>query len=62
MMLANFGGKQGIKQPDAPWCAVAIHPSIMMHFDVMGWIADFERCCAWAWITRKPSLEIIKNG
>lgn len=56
MLLANFEHIAGIKQPSTPWLAVAIHPSIMAHTDAIAWLADFERCVAWAWITRKPDL------
>ncbi|MDC8446093.1 MAG: hypothetical protein LV471_09245 [Nitrosomonas sp.] len=57
MLLANFEHLAGIKQPSPPWCAVAVHPSIMMHPQALDWIADFERCVAWAWITRNAQLE-----
>ena len=48
--------KRGIKCPDAPWLAVAIWPTIAMHPDALEWLGDFERCIAWAWITRNPDL------
>lgn len=60
MLMANFEHPEGIKQPATPWCAVAVHPSIMMHADAIGWLADFERCVAWAWITRNAQLESKK--
>jgi len=60
MLLANFEHPEGIKQPTAPWCAVAMHPSIMAHASAIGWLADFERCVAWAWITRNTHLESAK--
>ena len=60
MLLANFEHAAGIKQPATPWCAVAVHPSIMAHPNAIGWLADFERCCAWAWITRNAQLESAK--
>lgn len=58
MLLANFDHPEGIKQPATPWCAVVMHPSIMAHTDAIGWLADFERSVAWAWITRNAQLEI----
>ena len=60
MLLANFDHPEGIKQPATPWCAVAAHPSIMAHTAAIGWLADFERCVAWAWITRNTQLESKK--
>lgn len=55
-MIRQFGSAPGITQPTAPWCAVIVHPSSMMHFSAFEWLGDFERCCAWAWITRNPRL------
>lgn len=60
MLLANFEHLEGIRQPTTPWCAVAVHPSIAAHADAIGWLADFERCVAWAWITRNAQLESAK--
>ena len=60
MLMANFEHPAGIKQPATPWCAVAVHPSITAHADAIGWLADFERCVAWAWITRNVQLEPSK--
>lgn len=60
MLLANFEHTEGIKQPATPWCAVAVHQSIMAHADAIGWLADFERCVAWAWITRNAQLDTLK--
>ena len=60
MLLANFEHPAGIKQPGTPWCAVVMHPSIMAHADAIGWLADFERCVALAWITRNTQLESTK--
>lgn len=60
MLLANFEHAPGLGQPATPWCAVVIHPSIMAHANTIGWLADFERCVAWAWITRNTYLESAK--
>lgn len=57
LMVAQFGAKAGITVPTAPWCAVAVHPSICAHMGALDWLGDLERCIAWAWITRRPSLE-----
>ena len=60
MLLANFEHAKGLQQPATPWCAVIVHPSIMMHADAIGWLGDFKRCVAWAWITRNTHLESAK--
>lgn len=51
-MLAHFGGKPGITAPGAPWAAVAIHATLGGYPDALQWLTDFERCLAWAWISR----------
>lgn len=56
MLGKAFGCKTGVKQPDAPFCAVAIHPSIAAYAGPVEWLGDFERCAAWAWIKRNPDL------
>lgn len=45
-----------IKQPETPWCSVVVYPTASMHKDSLGWLADFERCCAWAWLTCNPKI------
>ena len=35
-------------EPTAPWCAVAIEGTDR----ALGWLGDFERCLAWAWVRR----------
>jgi hypothetical protein len=57
MMVAQFGARAGLRQPQAPWCAVAVHPSMAAHMGAVEWLGDLERCIAWAWVTRRPSLE-----
>jgi hypothetical protein len=44
--------KRGAERPAEPWCGVAIWPTIMLHPKSMAWLADLERCIAWAWCTR----------
>lgn len=56
-MVAAFGAKTGLLRPAEPWCAVALHPSIAGYPDAAHWLGDFERCIAWAWITRNPDLQ-----
>lgn len=59
LMLAHLGGKSGLKRPAEPWCAVALHPAMAAHRDSAALIGDLERCIAWAWITRAPSLGTV---
>ena len=56
MLVKAFGSKSGLKQPDTPYCAVAVHPGIAIYAGPVEWLGDFERCVAWAWITRNPVL------
>ena len=56
MLTSTFDALEGLKQPDTPYCAVAIHPSIAAYAGPTAWLGDFERCVAWAWITRNPDL------
>lgn len=57
MLTSAFGAAKGLQQPGAPYCAVAIHPSIAAYNGPTDWLGDFERCVAWAWITRNPDLQ-----
>lgn len=49
-------GKAGCIKPDEPWCGVVVHPSIGTYRGDLAWVGDFERCVAWAWITRHPVI------
>ena len=49
----------GIATPDAPWLAVALRLGLGQHMDANRWLGDFERCIAWAWITRNPDLRPV---
>lgn len=39
-------------QPGAPWCAAVLLPALAADRAASGWLGDFERCVAWAWIER----------
>jgi len=39
-----------LEEPAAPWCAARLYGPITEDPDSLTWLADFERCCAWAWI------------
>ncbi|QNM94879.1 hypothetical protein [Chitinimonas koreensis] len=45
------------QRPPAPWCAVALYPVLQQHPEAARWMGDFERCVAWAWITRNVGIE-----
>lgn len=48
-----FATARARRCPAPPWIAVEIHDHLVRHMDVAEWAGDFERCCAWAWITRE---------
>lgn len=58
MLTSAFGSVAGLQQPGTPWCAVAVHPSIAAYDGPVDWLGDFERCVAWAWLTRNPDLRL----
>ncbi|CBA14785.1 hypothetical protein [Xanthomonas albilineans] len=51
--------RKDLQQPCMPWCAVVPYPNLLNHTDAAAWIADFERCVAWAWASRNPELRGI---
>lgn len=56
LLMANFGAHASARRPTEPWCAVALHPALAGDREAAEWMADFEACVAWAWITRSPDL------
>lgn len=59
LLIAQAGVKTGLRQPGTPWMAVALHPSITAYRGDIDWMADFEACVAWAWITLAPILSSV---
>lgn len=59
VLLANFDHAAGIERPSEPWLAVSVHPALIVHPESAQWLADFEQCVAWAWITRNRDLEAV---
>lgn len=55
LMAAKFGAR--VIAPAPPWCAVAVLAPLAAYQSASEWLGDFERCIAWAWITRNPILE-----
>lgn len=58
-MKKAFGAAQGLEMPETPWLVVAVHPGIAIYRGPVEWLGDFERCIAWAWITRRPNLQSV---
>ena len=56
MLLAVFLAKDGLEPPDTPYCALAVHPSVIAFDGPTQWLGDFERCVAWTWLTPNPDL------
>lgn len=61
LLVANFGAHPKAKVPSTPWCAVAVLDTAPKGIKILQMLADFERCAAWAWITRNPSLTVTQN-
>jgi hypothetical protein len=59
LLVALPGTTPGIKRPAEPWCAVALHPTATTYVGDVEWMGDFERCVAWAWMTRRPALRAV---
>lgn len=47
------------EMPEAPWCGVVLHQPLPAFPDASEWLGDFERCVAWAWISRNTHLESV---
>lgn len=59
LLLSQFGGPAKLEKPAEPWCAVVLHPIIAAYRGDVEWMGDFERCVAWAWITRNPKMTSV---
>jgi len=59
LLLAMPGSASGVRRPEPPWCAVSLQPGLLLHPTASDWLGDFERCVAWAWITRAPALDRV---
>lgn len=58
MLVQAFGNPLGVTRPAEPWIAVTLHPTLSRYPNAAMWLGDFERCVAWAWITRNPMLQV----
>lgn len=59
-LLNGLHGQRGAPEPAAPWCAVALLPTLASDMQAALWLGDYERCLAWAWITDAPQLRAQK--
>lgn len=59
-MMATFTAVPGLERPAEPWCAVVLHAALLDDPGAGEWLGDFERCLAWAWITRSPQLGAVR--
>lgn len=41
--------------PSPPWCAVRLQAPLASDLDAAGWLGDYERCIAWAWLAGKST-------
>lgn len=41
------------RPPRPPWLGVLCHPALFLDPEAASWLGDFERCVAWAMLTRK---------
>jgi hypothetical protein len=57
MLIEAFSASPKTKKPEEPWLAVALQPGLIAYRAEAAMLADFERCVAWAWITRNTKLE-----
>lgn len=47
---AITGRERDDMTPSAPYCAVRLHPTAVLHLPAMAWLGDLQRCLAWAWV------------
>lgn len=59
-LCAAVPSRPKMDMPATPWLAVITYPSLPAHRAAAEWLGDFERCIAWAWITRNPVVESAK--
>lgn len=54
-----FPSRPGLQMPATPWIAVVMHPGMAAHKGALDWLGYFERCIAWAWVTRNPTIGVV---
>jgi hypothetical protein len=61
-MAEAFGVAPGLEFPPGPWCAAFLHAAAAAYPHSLTWLGDFERCVAWAWISRRPGLRAVPGA
>ncbi len=59
MLMQQPGVRPDLQQPGAPWLASVPYAALITDLDAARWMGDFERTCAWAWVTRNPTIEAV---
>lgn len=47
-MIDRFGSAAEANVPEAPWCAVVLHPAYQSHQEALSWMDQFVQCVAWS--------------
>jgi hypothetical protein len=48
--------------PIEPWLAVRMEIGIAEHLEATNWLGDWERCLAWAWLSRAADGEYRRRA
>lgn len=59
MLMQQPGVRPDLQPPGAPWLASVPYAALITDLDAARWMGDFERTCAWAWVTRNPAIETV---
>lgn len=59
MLMQQPDVRQDLQQPGVPWLASVPYAALAKDFSAARWMGDFERTCAWAWVTRNPAIEAV---
>jgi hypothetical protein len=51
-MVEQLGSAKEIKVPEAPWCAVVLHPAYQTHQGALSWLDQFVQSVAWSRLRR----------
>ena len=58
-LVDRYDGAPPAAMPQsAPWVSVVLHAQALLEADGPGWIGDFERCLAWAWLGTKKGVDV----
>jgi hypothetical protein len=48
----------GQRCPEEPWCAARLEIGLAVDHDAAHWLGDWERCLAWAWLSRLETRHV----